>query len=63
MSAGQLQDLVPLVVAVATGGKSEKHSKLATNIWRRFRSGVIPYSRGHESEADKIADTDGDCRL
>jgi predicted Zn-dependent protease len=42
------------MLAVATGGKVKKHNKLGKNLWCWFTSGVLPYSRNHETEADKI---------
>jgi predicted Zn-dependent protease len=56
MSASQLQGLGAVGVAVATGGKSEQ----AQQTWQQIYGvgsevGVmLPYSRGHETEADKI---------
>ena len=56
MSAGQLQQLGAVGVAVATGGKSAETQQ----IWNQAygvgsQVGVmLPFSRGHETEADKI---------
>lgn len=56
MSAAQLQSLGAAGVAVATGGKSEQTQQ----IWQQVygvgsQVGVmLPYSRSHETEADKI---------
>jgi predicted Zn-dependent protease len=56
MSAAQLQGLGAAGVAVATGGQSEANQQ----IWQQVygvgsQVGVmLPYSRSHESEADKI---------
>jgi predicted Zn-dependent protease len=56
MSASQVQGLGALGVAVATGGQSEEKQKM----WQQYygigsQVGVmLPYSRSHETEADKI---------
>ncbi|SHG24698.1 Peptidase family M48 [Flavobacterium segetis] len=56
MSAGQLQQLGAVGVAVATSGKSAETQQ----IWNQAygvgsQVGVmLPFSRGHETEADKI---------
>jgi len=56
MSAGQLQQLVGVGVAAATGGKSAQTQQ----IWNQAyglgsQYGImLPFSRGHETEADKI---------
>jgi len=56
MSAAQLQGLGAAGVAVATGGKSEQTQQ----VWQQVygvgsQVGVmLPYSRSHETEADKI---------
>jgi predicted Zn-dependent protease len=56
MSAAQLQQLGAVGVAVATGQKSEETQQM----WQQYYGigsevGVmLPFSRGHESEADKI---------
>jgi predicted Zn-dependent protease len=56
MSAGQLQGLGAVGIAVATGGKSEETQQTWQQIYGvGSEVGVmLPYSRGHESEADKI---------
>jgi predicted Zn-dependent protease len=56
MSAGQLQGIGAVGVAVATGGKSEETQQTWQQIYGLGSEvGVmLPYSRGHESEADKI---------
>jgi predicted Zn-dependent protease len=54
MSAAQLQGLGAVGVAVATGGKVQKLNK-HTNYGVGSQVGVmLPYSRNHETEADKI---------
>ncbi|OCB74807.1 M48 family metallopeptidase [Flavobacterium crassostreae] len=56
MSASQLQSLGAVGVAVATGGQSEQKQQM----WQQYyglgsQVGVmLPFSRSHESEADKI---------
>jgi predicted Zn-dependent protease len=56
MSAAQLQQLGAVGVAMATGGKSAEHQQM----WQQYYGigsevGVmLPFSRNHESEADKI---------
>ena len=56
MSAGQLQQLGAVGVAVATGGQSAEKQQM----WQQYygmgsQVGVmLPFSRGHETEADKI---------
>jgi predicted Zn-dependent protease len=56
MSASQLQGLGAVGVAVATGNQSEEKQKM----WQQYygigsQVGVmLPYSRSHETEADKI---------
>lgn len=56
MSAGQLQELGAVGVAVATGGKSAEQQQM----WQQFYGigsevGVmLPFSRSYENEADKI---------
>jgi predicted Zn-dependent protease len=56
MSAGQLQGIGAVGVAVATGGKSEETQQTWQQIYGIGSEvgGMLPYSRGHESEADKI---------
>ncbi|MNF29886.1 TPR repeat-containing protein YfgC precursor [compost metagenome] len=56
MSAAQLQELGAVGVAVATGGQSDEKQQM----WQQYyglgsQVGVmLPFSRSHESEADKI---------
>jgi predicted Zn-dependent protease len=56
MSAAQLQQFGALGVAVATGGKSAENQQ----IWQQAYGlttqygGMLPFSRSHETEADKI---------
>lgn len=56
MSAGQLQELGAVGVAVATGGKSAEQQQM----WQQYygigsQLGVmLPFSRSYENEADKI---------
>lgn len=56
MSASQLQQLGAVGVAVATGKQSEEKQKM----WQQYYGigsqvgGMLPFSRSHESEADKI---------
>ena len=56
MSAAQLQQLGAVGVAVATGGQSAEKQQM----WQQYygmgsQVGVmLPFSRGHETEADKI---------
>ena len=56
MSAGQLQEIIGVGVSAATSGKSEQTQQ----IWNQAygigsQVGVmLPFSRGHETEADKI---------
>ena len=56
MSASQLQQLGAVGVAVATGGQSAEKQQM----WQQYygmgsQVGVmLPFSRGHETEADKI---------
>jgi predicted Zn-dependent protease len=56
MSAGLLQQLGGATVAVATGGKSEQTQQLAMTAYGAATEygGLLPFSRAHESEADKI---------
>lgn len=56
MSAAQLQGLGAVGVAVATGGKSEETQQTWQQIYGvGSEVGVmLPYSRNHETEADKI---------
>ena len=56
MSAGQLQQLGGVAVGLATGGKSQQTQQ----IWNQAYGigsqslGMLPFSRSHETEADKI---------
>ncbi len=56
MSAGTLQQLAGVGVAVATSGKSAE----TQNAWMQAYGmgsqtlGMLPFSRGHETEADRI---------
>ena len=56
MSAGLLQQLGGAGVAVATGGKSAETQQLAMTAYGAATQygGMLPFSRSHESEADKI---------
>jgi len=56
MSASQIQGLGAVGVAVATGGQSEKSQQTWQQIYGvGSQVGVmLPYSRSHETEADKI---------
>jgi len=56
MSAGQLQGYGAVVVAAATGGKSEETQQTWQQVYGIGSEvgGMLPYSRGHEIEADKI---------
>ena len=56
MSAGQLQQLGAVGVAVATGGKSEQTQQIWSQAYGIGSQGlgILPFSRGHETEADKI---------
>jgi predicted Zn-dependent protease len=55
MSAAQLQGLGAVGVAVATGGKVQKLNKHGNKFGVGSQVGVmLPYSRNHETEADKI---------
>ncbi len=56
MSAGTLQQLGAVGVAVATGGKSAESQELwmqAYGVTTQY-GGMLPFSRSHESEADAI---------
>ena len=56
MSASQLQALGAVGVAAATGGQSAERQKM----WQQYYGigsqvgGMLPFSRSHETEADKI---------
>jgi predicted Zn-dependent protease len=56
MSAGLLQQLGGAGLAVATGGKSAETQQLAMTAYgvATQYGGMLPFSRNHESEADKI---------
>lgn len=56
MSAGLLQQLGGTGLAIATGGKSEQTQQLAMTAYGAATEygGMLPFSRSHESEADKI---------
>ena len=56
MSAAQLQQLGAVGVAVATGGKNAENQQLwqqAYGVTTQYGV-MLPFSRGHETEADKI---------
>jgi predicted Zn-dependent protease len=56
MSAGQLQQLGAVGVAVATGNKSAENQQIwqqAYGVTTQY-GGMLPFSRNHETEADKI---------
>lgn len=56
MSAGLLQQLGQAGVAVAVGAKSKETQQLAMSAYgvATEYGGMMPFSRSHESEADKI---------
>jgi predicted Zn-dependent protease len=56
MSAGLLQQLGGVGVAVATGNKSEETQQMAMTAYGLSTQlgGMLPFSRKHESEADQI---------
>ena len=56
MSAGLLQQLGGVGVAVATGGKSAETQQMAMTAYGAATQfgGMLPFSRNHESEADMI---------
>lgn len=56
MSAGLLQQLGGVGVAMATGGKSEETQQLAMTAYGAATQfgGMLPFSRAHETEADQI---------
>jgi predicted Zn-dependent protease len=56
MSAGLLQQLGAAGTAVALGGKSEQTQQIAMTAYGAVTQygGMLPFSRSHESEADKI---------
>ena len=56
MSAAQLQQLGAVGVAVATGNKSAENQQIwqqAYGVTTQY-GGMLPFSRSHETEADKI---------
>ena len=56
MSAAQLQQLGAVGVAVATGGKSAENQQIwqqAYGVTTQYGA-MLPFSRNHETEADKI---------
>ena len=56
MSAGQLQQLGAVGVAVATGNKSAENQQIwqqAYGVTTQY-GGMLPFSRNHETAADKI---------
>lgn len=56
MSAGMLQQLGAAGVGVAVGGKSEEVQQIAMTAYGATTQygGMLPFSRSHETEADKI---------
>jgi predicted Zn-dependent protease len=56
MSAGMLQQLGAVGVAAATGDKSSETQQIAMTAYGATTQygGMLPFSRSHESEADKI---------
>ena len=56
MSAGMLQQAGAIGVGVATGNKSEETQQIAMTAYGATTQlgGMLPFSRSHESEADKI---------
>jgi predicted Zn-dependent protease len=56
MSAGMLQQLGAIGVAAATGSKSAETQQIAMTAYGATTQygGMLPFSRSHESEADKI---------
>lgn len=56
MSAGLLQQLGGVGVAVATGGKSDETQQIAMTAYGAATQlgGMLPFSRAHETEADQI---------
>ncbi|HNP32916.1 MAG TPA: M48 family metallopeptidase [Flavobacterium sp.] len=56
MSAGMLQQLGAAGVGVAVGGKSAEVQQIAMTAYGATTEigGMLPFSRSHESEADKI---------
>ena len=56
MSAGMLQQLGAVGVAAATGSKSAETQQIAMTAYGATTEigGMLPFSRSHESEADKI---------
>ena len=56
MSAGMLQQLGAVGVTAATGGKSAEVQQIAMTAYGATTEigGMLPFSRSHETEADKI---------
>ena len=56
MSAGMLQQLGAVGVAAATGNKSQETQQIAMTAYGATTEigGMLPFSRSHETEADKI---------
>jgi len=56
MSAGMLQEIGAVGVGVATGNKSQETQQIAMTAYGATTQlgGMLPFSRSHESEADKI---------
>ena len=56
MSAGQLQQVGGAVVGAAVGGRSESTQQIIAQAYGLGTSvgGMLPFSRSHESEADRI---------
>lgn len=56
MSAGKLQEIGAAGTAVALGGQSQETQQLAMTAYGAVTEygGMMPFSRSHESEADKI---------
>ncbi len=56
MSAGLLQQVGSAGVAIATGGKSAETQQMAMQAYGAASQvgGMLPFSRSHETEADKI---------
>jgi predicted Zn-dependent protease len=57
MSAGMLQEIGAVEAGVTTGNKSQESQQLAMTAYEATTQlgGMLPFSRSHESEADKIA--------
>ncbi len=56
MSAGQLQQVGGAVVGAAVGGRSESTQQIISQAYGLGTTvgGMLPFSRSHESEADRI---------